>query len=339
MLNTLDERKRVILGAVVEQYVATGEPVSSAWVSETRDLGVRAATVRNEMSELEELGCLDHPHTSAGRVPTDRGYRLYVEGVMSDAESSADADLLPELTREHDAEPALATACRALARLTRYLSLAQPPQWGNEKLRNLQLVRLDAHRMLAVLVTESGRIHHALLEFDRLPRPGQLRALAAVINDQFVGTALGEITGGRLEQAVRDLWPQRSFAREALKVLGASMSFADDMPLLVEGGSQLLAMQEFQEAEVAHEVFALIEERSYLCQLLARQRPGLAATIGEEARHPAMRHCALMSATFEVPGGGMGCIGVLGPKRMRYRPVTSALLCAARNLRAVFAHQ
>jgi len=337
MAQALDHRQRAILGAIVERYVATGEPVSSAWTSENIDLGVCSATVRNEMAELERIGCLDHPHTSAGRVPTDRGYRLYVESMISGAETEDEPGLLADLSCQREVEPALEATCRALARLTRYLSLAQPPNWAHEKLTHLQLSRLDAHRVLAVLLTESGRVHHALLEFSRLPSAGQLRALAMVINRQLGGRALAEIATARLEQAVRDLWPQRSFTEKALKVIAASLPPAADSPLVVEGESHLLEAQEFQEAMVARQVFGLIEERSYLSSLMAHHRPGLSVTIGDEAEHPAMRHCALMSATFQAPGGTTGCLGILGPKRMRYRPVMSALLIAARHLGAALA--
>jgi heat-inducible transcriptional repressor len=329
---TMDQRKRAILSAVVERYISTGEPVSSAWVTESADLGVCAATVRHEMAELERMGCLDHPHTSAGRVPTDSGYRLYVETLRSEFEDGAGPRELPQFDRESEIEPALANACRALARLTRYLSLAQPPTWGNERLRHLQLARLDSKRVLAVLVTQSGRVHHALLEFGRLPTAGQLRALAAVINDRMSGGALAAITTAQLEDAVRDLWPKRSFADKALRLLAACIPAGADSPLLVEGGSHLLEAQEFREGAIASQVFSLIEERSYLSGLLARQRSGLSVTIGEEAGHPGMRYCALVSTTFQSPGGGTGCIGVLGPKRMRYRPAMSALLTAARHL-------
>lgn len=333
----LNERKRVILGAVVERYIASAEPVSSQWVTDAADLGVGAATVRNEMSELERMGCLDHPHTSAGRVPTDLGYRLYVQGVISQDQPAGEPEVVEALTGEHEVESVLETACRALARLTRYLSVARPPSWGNEKLAYLQLARLDAQRVLAVLVTESGRIHHALLESSRLPSGGQLRALAMVVNDRFSGRALAAIDAASLHEAVRDLWPGRSFLEKALRLLAASLPVTEDPPLVVEGGSHLLEAQEFREAVVARQVFGLIEERSYLSRLLAEQQPGLSVTIGAEAGHPAMRHCALMSATFQAPGGSTGCIGVLGPKRMRYRPVMGALVVAARQLGAALA--
>jgi heat-inducible transcriptional repressor len=335
VIETLDERKRAVLGAVVERYIATGEPVSSAWVTSSSDLRVCAATVRHEMSELERAGCLSHPHTSAGRVPTDAGYRTYVETMMSQIEDDRQTRPTAVPRREAEIEPALANACRALARLTRYLSLAQPPHWGNERLRHLQLARLDDRRVLAVLVTASGRVHHALLAFGRLPSAGQLRALAVLINDRMSGGALADITSARLEEAVRDLWPKRSFAEKALKLLAACIPAGVDSPLLVEGGSHLLEVEEFRQGGVASQVFRLIENRSYLSALLARQRPGLSVTIGEEAGPPGMRHCALMSATFQTGAGGTGCIGILGPKRMRYRPVMSALLTAARHLGGV----
>jgi heat-inducible transcriptional repressor len=336
-LNALGGRKRAILGVVVERYVATGEPVSSAWVSESAEVRVSSATIRNEMSELERMGCLSHPHTSAGRVPTDRGYRLYVDIVMSEVQPEPNQTLFANLTREGEAGSALQATCRALARFTHYLSLAQPPSWASEKLRHLQLERLDAHRVLAVLLTESGRVHHAVLEFNRLPSAGQMRALTAVINARFADAALSDVTTERLAQAVRDLWPKRSFADRALKVLSASMSVGEEGGLVVRGGSQLLEAQEFREAAVARQVFDLIEEPTYLRRLLARQRPGLSAVIGDEADHPAMRYCALLSATFAARGGATGCIGVLGPKRMRYRPVMSALVLAARTLGSFFA--
>jgi len=340
----VDERRRAVLGAVVEHYIATGEPVSSGWVSDRAHLGVCSATIRGDMSRLERAGYLDHPHTSAGRVPTDRGYRVYAETIMSGAEPAADAGVFEELGHRHEVEDTLEATCRALARLTRYLSLAQPPTWSDERLRHLQLARLDSRRVLAVVVGESGRVHHALLEFVRLPTAGQLRALATVISDRFTGRAVAEITRERLEQAVRELWPRHSFAGRAVEVLSASMPATDDRSLVLEGGSQLLEADEFQDTSVAREVFGLIEERSYLRELLGRQRPGLSVTIGEEAGHPAMRHCALMAATFEVPGGygstaarPYGCIGVLGPKRMPYRSVMSALLLAARALGSALA--
>jgi len=333
----LDERKRAILSAVVEHYIATGRPVSSAWVTERGDLGVCSATIRGEMSELEQAGYLDHPHTSAGRVPTDYGYRVYAETVMSQVEPARDPGPFAGLAGRGEIEAALEATCRQLARLTRYLSLAQAPSWRNEKLRHLQLARLDAHRVLAVVLTQSGRVHHALLDSGRLPTPEQLRALAALINDRCAGRTLGELTREPLNQAVRELWPHRSFTDRAVDLISASIPRTDDSPLVVEGGSRLLEQWEFREAAVARQVFGLIEEQSHLRALLAHQSAGLSVTIGEETGHPALRHCALMAATFQAPGGATGHIAVLGPKRMRYRPVISALLLAARTLGAALA--
>jgi heat-inducible transcriptional repressor len=332
----LAERKDLVLRAVVERYIATGEPVSSAWVSESADLGVCPATVRHEMSDLERAGCLDHPHTSAGRVPTDEGYRQYVAGLIAEAQAESESEPFEAPEQAREVEPALEATCRALARLTHYLSLAQPPDWGDEKLTHLELSRLDAHRVLAVLLTQSGRVHHALLEFSRLPRAGQLRALATMINDRFRGAALGAINPARLEQAVRELWPRPWFAEKALRVIAATLPAAVESMLIIEGGSHLLEAQEFRQSAVAQQVFGLIEDRSCLRGLLARRGPGLSVMIGEEAGHPAMQHCALMAATFEA-GGGSGAIAILGPKRMRYRPVMSALLAAARRLGAALA--
>lgn len=336
MAQALGERKKLVLRAVVERYIATGEPVSSAWVSDAASLGVCPATVRHEMSDLERTGCLDHPHTSAGRIPTDEGYRQYVAAVMAEAEADSETEPLGVLEREREVEPALEATCRALARLTRYLSLAQPPDWGDEKLMHLDLSRLDAHRVLAVLLTQSGRVHHAMLEFNQLPSAGQLRALAAMINDRFRGAALAVINTAKLEQAVRELWPRPWFTDKALKVISATLPAASESLLVIEGGSHLLEAQEFRQSMVAQQVFGLIEDRSCLRRLLAQRGPGLSVMIGEEAGHPAMRHCALMAATFKA-GGATGAIAVLGPKRMRYRPVMSALLAAARRLGATLA--
>ncbi|HUT75755.1 MAG TPA: heat-inducible transcriptional repressor HrcA [Armatimonadota bacterium] len=334
---TLDERKRAILGVVVERYIATGEPVGSAWVVGCGDLAVCSATVRNEMSELERAGYLGHPHTSAGRVPTDRGYRVYAESVVSRAQPGADPGPFADLECSQEAETALEATCRALARLTRFLSLAQPPSWRHEKLRYLQLSRLNPRRVLVVVVTETGRVHHALLEFNRLPSTGQLRALGAVISDRLRGVALVELDRDRLLRAVRELWSRTPFADQAVELLSASLPVTAGSPLVIEGGSRLLETQEFQQAEVAREVFGVIEERSYLSELLARQRPGVSVMIGDDTGHPALRHCALVSATYQAPGGACGCLGVLGPKRMPYGSVMSALLLAARALGAAFA--
>ncbi len=346
-MHALDERKRTILNVLVKRHIASGKPVSSAWVSERVGLGVCPATIRHDMCELEQAGFLDHPHTSAGRVPTDLGYRVYADRVMSRPAPVRDRGLFADVlvlrsegasllrraaSHRRGAAAALEATCRALARLTRYLSLAQPPSWQNERLRHLQLARLDARRMLAVVLTQSGRVHHSLLEFSRLLTAGQLRALSALINERFGGCTLAELTREKLMQAVRELWP-RSFAGKALQVLSASIPTTEDSPLVIEGGSALLDAREFHQASVARQVFSLIEDQSYLRGLLARgKHGGVSVTIGAEAGHPAMRHCALMSATFEAPGGATGHLGVLGPKRMPYESVMSALLLAARTL-------
>ncbi len=153
MAQALDARKQAILGAVVEQHIRTGEPVGSGWVTQKVALGVCPATVRHEMSQLERSGYLAHPHTSAGRVPTDGGYRAYVEIVVRQVELASQRKAFAGLERKRGIEPTLEAACQALARLTRYLSLGQPPSWSEERLRHLHLTRLDRRRVLAVLVT------------------------------------------------------------------------------------------------------------------------------------------------------------------------------------------
>jgi heat-inducible transcriptional repressor len=328
----LSERERRVLEAVIRSYVDTAEPAGSRTLSRRYGLGVSAATIRNTMSDLEEKGFLFHPHTSAGRVPTDKAYRLYVEGLEVAPLTEPERERLSvELS---SAGPTIDTilrrAAQSLGVLTQELGVALGPRLDQAMLQRLELVRLSSERLLMVLTMTGGAVRTIFVEVPGSISDIALADVTMVLNDRLSGHTLREIRGTLLER-LRDVGAPSAEAKDLLNIFVQEGDALFDVKLASSGGEvvlgqpSLLAEQpEFASGESMRRLISLTETHQHLSELL-RQRgesPGITITIGGEHADPRLEHFTVVTAEYHA-GPLSGVIGVIGPTRMPYEKVIS----------------
>jgi heat-inducible transcriptional repressor len=330
----LGTRKIEVLRAVVEEYVRTGEPVGSETVAECSDLGVSSATIRNELSALEELGFLSHPHTSAGRIPTDAGYRKYVDalppgGRMRDTQRRAIAGFFAETML--DLEDVLKGTTQLLSRVTQYAGLAVPPSGSNEQVLRTELIELGNGLMLLV-VGQRGRVDKAMID-----RPAELdaeglaaleRELADRVQDKTVSEARAEV----LKAAAAAGQAEREIFAAAADVFG-DMQGGGSHHVLIGGVANLADEAAHWRRETVRRLFEALEHESEMLELLRDvTTEDLTVTIGAEHPHTGDWEASIVSAPFHAGSTALGAVGVVGPTAMDYVGVMASVRAVARRL-------
>jgi heat-inducible transcriptional repressor len=314
----LDRRARELLSAVIREYIATAEPVSSAQLVRRYHLDVSPATVRNELADLEERGLLTHPHTSAGRVPTDLGYRYFIESLMPMS------GLRPEeqVTVSHQFQQALTdtaawlrVAASSLARLTAEASLVTPPAARRTTLRHLEVVPIHERRVLIVAVLEGGAVRQQVLELGTPTTPEHLHGLSARLTDSLAGGSAATLLGRGASETGADADVVRALAR----ILEEQDAFrARD--LYVDGFQNILAQPEFAQGDRGREMLSLFEDHTRLAEILPLDLGAgeVHITIGHEHRQESLRDCSLVVGRYGADADVIGFVGVVGPTRMDY---------------------
>lgn len=326
----LDRRKQGLLRAIVVSYVQRAEPVGSQFLASQEGFGVRSATIRNELSELTDLGYLRQPHTSAGRIPSDRGYRYYVDRLMTwDRINAAHARAMRGTQKfsEGDIDQLLLQTCRVLSSLTRYTSVASPPTSQDPVIRQVHLVQVAPRRLLAVIVLDNGQVVHRFTEVQPELTPLQVTVLGNVLD-----THLRDTPAGKIPSSLPQL-DETAGLDEALRTLLATISrglAGEEGELFVDGASHFLEHPEFREANRVEPLVRFLEERKNAYEtikaLLARSN--LAVSIGSENPHAAIQDVSLVMARYSARRT-YGWIGVLGPTRMHYEQAVPAVQYAA----------
>ena len=324
----LDERKLKVMRAVVEAYVVNAQPVGSRSIARDSDLGVSPATIRNEMADLERMGLLEQPHTSAGRIPSDLGYRIYVDRIARIARP-ARSDLERVRVSLHDQvsemDAVLRASARILSEMTDCLTLMAGPDAGDAVLNTIELVPLRSGRVTVLAITEDGFVQSRITEVPDVP-PGELERATRLLNAHFRGLTVSEVLEGSALNALRR--ELRYCARLADVVGGLLRRSAEsgDTDYLLDGAANIMKQPEFRDVARAQRVLAALTKRSLVRDLLSRF-PGedLATLIGSESDSEAMAECSLVSAVYYIGGRPAGRMSVVGPRRMDYGRVMGLL--------------
>jgi len=338
----LPPRSSRILATVVREYIATGEPVASMVIARRGAVGVSAATIRNVLARLEEEGFVRQPHTSAGRVPTDRGYRYYVDQLLESRRVSRRPEIEDAIRHAASEDPALdpllARVSRLLSTESRYVGFAIAPPAQDQRLRKVEFVSLEGTRVLVIALDTSGQITQKVVDTGEPLSPEELRRGAEYVNREFSGLPVEQVVSAlltRLQEAqgVYD----RIMARAYTLAQRALEDRSRQTAVYVEGASSLLADASEQPSELPLETLrtlvAMIEEKQRLVRLLGDylHAPGLAVVIGTEHTTPDLKPFSLIAASY-LDSSGAGSIGVIGPTRMRYSRAISVVETAARAL-------
>lgn len=340
----LSERKQRLLMALVERHIRDGDPVGSKTLAQGSGLQVSPATVRNIMAELEELGVLGSPHTSAGRVPTELGYRLYVDSLLrSRALSHPDArGLRTELEGMLDAGESsrelVDRASRALAEITRMAGLVAVPQREVTTLRQVEFLPLSGHRVLAILVVNRSEVHNRVIQGDREYAAEELHQAANYINHTYGGMAIDEIREGLVRTMQADKDELDSLMQTTVEVAGKALEGSGDKDpdYVLAGESNLLDMAHQDNIDKLKELFEAFNHKRDVLHLLeqAMHADGVSIFIGREAGYQAFEDCSLVSAPYRLDHDGVGVLAVVGPTRMDYEKVIPTVDITARVLSA-----
>lgn len=326
----LDERKKKILHAVIRNYLETGEPVGSRTISKYTDLNLSSATIRNEMSDLEELGYIVQPHTSAGRIPSDKGYRLYVDAMLESKEKEVAELKEMLLEKEEKTEKLLQNVARMLASNTNYAAMITAPQVHGNKLKFIQLSRIDAHQVLAVIVVEGNVIKNRVLTVDEALDEETMLKLNILLNTHLNGLTLEEINLGMITAMKLQAGIHSEVVADVIDAVAEAIREDEDLQIYTSGANNIFKYPELTDSkEKASALITTFEEKQRLNELiqsgLEGENHGIQVYIGDETPVQSMKDCSVVTATYELGEGMKGTIGIIGPKRMDYDKVIDTL--------------
>lgn len=325
----LNDRKLMILQAIVRDYIESAEPVGSRSLSKKYDLGISPATIRNEMADLEELGYIIQPHTSAGRVPSDKGYRLYVDQLM-EIKQAADKNrvkIKTELWRQYnELEQLLQYTSRLLSEFTSYTSIVLAPQVKKSRLKQIKLTRIDDAHLLAIFVTNTGLIQNPVFRVPPNLTGDDLEKIANFLNQEFTGMPLEEIETRLVQTLQTELAQFHSTVQAIMPEMFRALEQMSDISLYLSGTTNIFNFPEFSDITKAKDFLTLMEEKQVISRMITDPGGGqLKITIGSENQVQRARDCSIVTATYAVDDQTLGWLSVIGPTRMDYGHVIDVL--------------
>ena len=336
----LDERKTKILDAIIRNYLATGEPVGSRTISKYSDLNLSSATIRNEMSDLEELGYILQPHTSAGRIPSDKGYRFYVDHLMQEKEREVSEMKEFVIEKTEKMEQVLRQVAKLLANNTNYATLVSAPSYNKNKIKFIQLSAVDENQLLAVIVMNNNIVKNQMIELTESLDNETLLKLNILLNTSLNGLALTEINLGTIAKLKEQAGIHSSIVSDVLDALAQTFSEEEDLQIYTSGATNILKYPELTASESAAKLLSAFEEKEELVSLvtesLSDEETGIQVYIGNEAPIQTMKDCSVVTATYDLGEGVKGTIGIVGPKRMDYENVMHNLKTLKSQLDGIF---
>lgn len=336
----LSERKHTILRAIIQNYLETGEPVGSRTLSKSTDLKLSSATIRNEMADLEDLGYIFQPHTSAGRIPSDKGYRLYVDMLMQDKEQELEELKSVMLEKTDQVEKVLKQAAKVLAVNTNYATMVSAPVNRRNTLKFIQLSQVDEEQIVAVIVMGGNVIKNKIIDVGETLSSETLLKLNMLLNTTLNGMSIEEINLGLIARLKEQAGIHSKVISDVLDAVADIIQVEDDMEIYTSGATNIFKYPELSDKQSAQEIINAFEEKQQLADLVtetlaSEENQGLQVYIGDEAPVKTMRDCSVVTATYELGDGMKGTIGIIGPKRMDYEHVMRTLKTLQSELEAM----
>ena len=332
---TLNDRKYLILQTIIDDYISTAIPVGSRTISRKSGVGFSPATIRNEMSDLEELGYLAQPHTSAGRVPSYKAYRLYVDRLLKVAKlPTEEKERMQEhlQTRGAQVEAIIQRAASVISDATQYASVIVAPKLSTLRIKHVQIVPVTDDMALLIIVTNAGIVRDATITIPPGMTPDILYSISRMLTEQLADKPIEQVRQVFAE-LLRDMSQNRRLIAEAMQVIEDKMEEGDASEVVVGGSSNLLNYPEYSDVEKARNFLAVMESKDMLRKLIGGAS-GMEVTIriGPENDIPQMRDCSVITASYRVSDHSMGTMGIIGPTRMNYNRAISVLQYMGRAL-------
>lgn len=338
----LDERKVKILKAIIQNYLETGEPVGSRTISKYSDLKLSSATIRNEMSDLEEMGYIIQPHTSAGRIPSDKGYRFYVDQLMKEKENEVTEMRELVIQRVDRVELLLKQMAKLLAANTNYATLISSPQYHHTRLKFIQLSRVEAGKLLIVTVVEGNIIKNSIVNLDAELTDEDVLNLNILLNNSLTGMTMEQINLEMIARMKEQAGERRHVVDLVLnEVAEAIRANQEDLQIYTEGATNIFKYPELSDGKKASQLLSTLEQKELLKDLFAEdagneKKNEIQVYIGDETPVESMKDCSVVTANYVLGDGLRGSIGIVGPKRMDYDKVVSTLRSLMNQLEDTF---
>ena len=340
----LDDRKIKILKAIIQTYLETGEPVGSRTISKYTDLNLSSATIRNEMADLEEMGYIVQPHTSAGRIPSDKGYRFYVDQLVE--EKTREVTTLNRLMIERTdrMEKVLKQVVKILATNTNYTTMITGPSYHRNKIQFLQLSQVSVHELLVVIVVEGNIIKNKMLSVEEVLENDVLLNLNLLLNTSLNGLTIGDINLDIITTLKQKAGVYNTLVSDILDAVAEAIrTDEDEMEIYTSGATNIFKYPELSDSQRASELISTLEEKEELIDLVRtmemeprQSETGIQVYIGSESPVQTMKDCSVVTATYELGEGMKGTIGIIGPKRMDYENVMDNLKTLKAQLDSIF---
>ncbi len=336
----LGDRKRLILQAIIEDYINTAEPVGSRTISKKYLTNTSPATIRNEMADLEEMGFIEQPHTSAGRVPSDKGYRLYVDKIMEQKKlDNIQAELIKKefIDTLGEIDRLVKHASKLLSNMTQYTSIIMTPQLKKTCLKHIQLIAINSSTILAVIVTDAGIVKNSVLKGIRDIAPDVLEKLTNALNSKLSGLSMEDMNRLSLEdiftgEFARSMHVHGEIIEQLIPELMQTLLYSDTKDIYLDGAANMLKFPEYGDINKAREFLNVLDEKELLFNVLNQTNNDVNVSIGAENQFEQFRNCSLITATYKINGKTIGSVGVIGPTRMEYSKVISIVDCMTHNL-------
>ncbi|MFT5112453.1 MAG: heat-inducible transcriptional repressor [Parasphingorhabdus sp.] len=340
----LAQRAEVLLNALIRRYVTDGQPVGSRTLSRESSLDLSPATIRNVMADLEDLGLITSPHTSSGRIPTQQGYRFFVDSIMKvrPLKEGLLNDIREQLDSHNGREEVLQNATQMLSQITQFAGVIMPTKQRNLQLRQVEFLGLSGNRILSILVTNDGHVENRVLNTAKAYTESELVEAANCFNNAFSGKSLSDVR----EKLLTDL---KADNQEADRIMRTAVTMVQDLfdtngehadDVVVRGETNLMGVPEFTEVGKLKSIFETFRTKHNLLDLMERsiRGDGIQIFIGDESGYEAFTDCSVITAPYNMEGEGVGVIGVIGPTRMAYEDIVPVVDITARLIGNVLSH-
>ncbi|TSB46775.1 heat-inducible transcriptional repressor HrcA [Alkalicoccobacillus porphyridii] len=331
----LTERQLSILHAIVDEYIRSAEPIGSRSISKRHDISFSPATIRNDMSDLEELGFLEKPHSSAGRIPSQKGYRFYVDHLLMPRRlTMKEKESIQSVfsTQAQELEEMFKQSARVLSEMTSYISIVLGPEMEDARLRSVQIVPLSSDKAILILVSSTGHVENQMLHLSEHVQPADLERVVNMMNQRLMGIPLYKLQTA-IQTELAHLMRQHVTAYDSLlESLQISLSIERSHKVFYSGKTNILNQPEFRDLDKVRLLYNFLEEDQTIHKLLSTQSSGLQVKIGHENKLEAFDDCSMITADYSVGDQHVGTIGIIGPTRMEYQRVINVVDYLSKDL-------
>ncbi|WP_117169175.1 heat-inducible transcriptional repressor HrcA [Paraliobacillus sediminis] len=335
----LSKRQLLILQVIIDEFIHTAQPIGSRAISKMEEITYSPATIRNDMADLEELGFIEKTHSSSGRVPSEKGYRFYVDHLLSPFHlSKSDRSVISHAFAEEmvEFEQVVQKSAKVLSELTNYTSIILGPKVYETTLKQLQIIHLSSNVAVAILVTNTGHVEHRSFTIPTEIKPSELEKLVNILNDRLKNVPIIHLYEKLQLELLNVLDKYMDDFDSAFQYLRAALFDEQPVKLYVGGITNILLQPEFRDVDKIHSLYSVMEQEDIIANVLRSNKNGIHVSIGQENKMDEMQDCSLITATYTLAGEQIGTIALLGPTRMEYSRVISLLNSLSSRMSSTF---